>query len=83
MVYSPCINNKMSNDNCCILCKKNGNLSIELKKCNHIYCIQCIKIMKEQRRNIINNCPVCIKDVSIIFLNVTHHKKRKMLASKL
>ena len=79
MVYSHCINNKMSYDNCCILCKKNGNLSIGLKKCDHIYCIQCMK----DYRNIVRNCPVCIKDVSIVFLNVTHHKNRKKLASKL
>lgn len=80
MVYSPCTNNKMSYDNCCILCKKNIDISIELKKCNHIYCIQCTK---DQRRNIVRNCPVCIKDVSIVFVNVTRHKNSKMLASKL
>lgn len=80
MVYSPCINNKMSYDNSCVLCNRNTNLSIELKKCNHIYCIQCIK---DYRRNVVRNCPVCTKDVSIVFLNVIRHKKRKTLTSKL
>ena len=80
MVYSPCINNKMSYDNYCVLCNRNSNLSIELKKCNHIYCIQCIKYY---RINVVRNCPVCTKYVSIVFLNVTHHKNRNMLASKL
>lgn len=79
MVYNYCINNKISYDNCCVLCKKNTHLSIKMKKSNHIYCIQRIK---EQRENVVHNCPACIKDI-FLFLNVTHHKNRKILASKL
>jgi hypothetical protein len=49
--------NKIVNDDICVICLENLKVNMTIKKCNHVFHMDCLKNWHKTNRN----CPVCRK----------------------